>query len=334
MKSKIIFSLLTAIILPNLSAEILNIKKNQAAKVGDNIIMKAEVEREMRISGVSYEEALQNKIDFEVLYLTAKIYIAPPEEKEILEAIKNDKSYYALHFKKELESVSDLEFLNAVGFKNKSMKEYREYLIKRLMVEKYLEILYSEAELLNNTITQQEIDDFILKNPTTFKVDENYELMIIYFSYFDAQGVQISDGEMKKKYKRAQECLKELKEGANFSEAARKYSEDLYSLNQSPVGYYGIIEKNDEYTKKRFTQEILEALSTAKLGIIFKVFGATDGLFLFNLLQRESERNIVGEEASIIAENYVRRDNINQAKKKIRQKTIESFRNKFNVTLF
>ena len=30
---------------------------------------------------------------------------------------------------------------------------------------------------------------------------------------------------------------------------AQKYSEDLYSLRQNPVGYYGKVESEDEYTK-------------------------------------------------------------------------------------
>ena len=162
----------------------LDFKKNRAAKVGNKVFLKSEVEEAMRQSKVSYEQALENLINFEILYQAAKIRLPVPDEKVILDAIKEEKQYYALHFRRDTESISDQEFLNSIGFQNRSMREYRDYTIKRIMVENYMNALYSEVELKNNTISQEEIDNFIKNNPRLFKKSETYDLMLIYFSFF------------------------------------------------------------------------------------------------------------------------------------------------------
>ena len=159
----------------------------------------------------NYEQALEDLINFEVLYQAAKIRIPLPDERAVLEAIREEKQYYALHFRREVESISDQEFLNSIGFKNRSMREYRDYTIKRMMVEQYLNVLYSEVELKNNTISQSEIDNFIKDNPRLFKKSETYNLMLIYFSFFSKEGRQLTKDEISAKCKLAEECLGRLK---------------------------------------------------------------------------------------------------------------------------
>lgn len=312
----------------------LDLKKNRAAKVGSKVFLKSEVEEAMRQSKVSYEQALEDLINFEVLYQAARIRLPQPEEKAVLEAIREEKQYYALHFRREADSISDQEFLNAVGFKNRSMREYREYTIKRIMVEQYLNNLYDEAELKNNTITQAEIDNFINDNPRIFKKSETYDLMLIYFSFFSDSGRQLTRDEISAKVKSAEECLGRLKGGADFSEMAKNYSEDLYSLHQSPVGYYGKVESQDEYTKKRFSPEILTALAGAQTGLLPKLFATQDGVFIFYLIEKIPEKEITGEDAYAIAMDEVKKKNIRNAKKEIERKTLEEYRNYFDVVIF
>ncbi|MBQ2125084.1 MAG: hypothetical protein II196_04745, partial [Spirochaetales bacterium] len=99
----------------------LDFKKNRAAKVANKVFLKSEVEEAMRQSKVSYEQALESLINFEILYQAAKIKLPIPDEKVILDAIKEEKQYYALHFRRDTESISDQEFLNSIGFQNRSM---------------------------------------------------------------------------------------------------------------------------------------------------------------------------------------------------------------------
>ncbi|MBR2316978.1 MAG: peptidylprolyl isomerase, partial [Spirochaetales bacterium] len=258
----VLFSFLLFFTMTHAFGAKLDFKKNRVAKVANRVFLKSEVEEAMRQSKVSYEQALEDLINFEVLYQAAKIRIPLPDERAVLEAIREEKQYYALHFRREVESISDQEFLNSIGFKNRSMREYRDYTIKRMMVEQYLNVLYSEVELKNNTISQSEIDNFIKNNPRLFKKSETYNLMLIYFSFFSKEGRQLTKDEISAKCKLAEECLGRLKGGADFSKMAQKYSEDLYSLRQNPVGYYGKVESEDEYTKKRFSPEIITTLST------------------------------------------------------------------------
>lgn len=330
----ILLSLLFLFVMNNSFAAKLDLKKNRAAKVGNRVFLKSEVEEAMRQSKVSYEQALEDLINFEVLYQAAKIKVPPPAEKTVLENIREEKQYYALHFRREADSISDQEFLNAVGFKNRSMRDYREYTIKRIMVEQYLNDLYTEAELRNNTITQTEIDNFIKDNPRIFKKSETYDLMLIYFSFFSDNGRQLTKDEISAKCKSAEECLGRLKGGADFSDMAKNYSDDLYSLRQSPVGYYGKVESDDEYTKKRFSPEILAALASADSGLLPKLFATRDGVFIFYLIEKIPEKEITGEDAYAIAMDEVKKENIKNAKKEVERKTLEEYRNYFDVVIF
>lgn len=330
----ILLSLLFLFVMNNSFAAKLDLKKNRAAKVGNRVFLKSEVEEAMRQSKVSYEQALEDLINFEVLYQAAKIKVPPPAEKTVLENIREEKQYYALHFRREADSISDQEFLNAVGFKNRSMRDYREYTIKRIMVEQYLNDLYTEAELKNNTITQTEIDNFIKDNPRIFKKSETYDLILIYFSFFSDNGRQLTKDEISAKCKSAEECLGRLKGGADFSNMAKNYSDDLYSLRQSPVGYYGKVESDDEYTKKRFSPEILAALASADSGLLPKLFATRDGVFIFYLIEKIPEKEITGEDAYAIAMDEVKKENIKNAKKEVERKTLEEYRNYFDVVIF
>ncbi len=330
----ILLSSLFLFVMNNSFAAKLDLKKNRAAKVGSRVFLKSEVEEAMRQSKVSYEQALEDLINFEVLYQAAKIKVPPPAEKTVLENIREEKQYYALHFRREADSISDQEFLNAVGFKNRSMRDYREYTIKRIMVEQYLNDLYTEAELRNNTITQTEIDNFIKDNPRIFKKSETYDLMLIYFSFFSDNGRQLTKDEISAKCKSAEECLGRLKGGADFSDMAKNYSDDLYSLRQSPVGYYGKVESDDEYTKKRFSPEILAALASADSGLLPKLFATRDGVFIFYLIEKIPEKEITGEDAYAIAMDEVKKENIKNAKKEVERKTLEEYRNYFDVVIF
>ena len=330
----ILLSSLFLFVMNNSFAAKLDLKKNRAAKVGSRVFLKSEVEEAMRQSKVSYEQALEDLINFEVLYQAAKIKVPPPTEKTVLENIREEKQYYALHFRREADSISDQEFLNAVGFKNRSMRDYREYTIKRILVEQYLNDLYTEAELKNNTITQTEIDNFIKDNPRIFKKSETYDLMLIYFSFFSDNGRQLTKDEISAKCKSAEECLGRLKGGADFSDMAKNYSDDLYSLRQSPVGYYGKVESDDEYTKKRFSPEILAALASADSGLLPKLFATRDGVFIFYLIEKIPEKEITGEDAYAIAMDEVKKENIKNAKKEVERKTLEEYRNYFDVVIF
>ena len=312
----------------------LDFKKNRAAKVANKVFLKSEVEEAMRQSKVSYEQALESLINFEILYQAAKIKLPIPDEKVILDAIKEEKQYYALHFRRDTESISDQEFLNSIGFQNRSMREYRDYTIKRIMVENYMNALYSEVELKNNTISQEEIDNFIKDNPRLFKKSETYDLMLIYFSFFSKEGRQLTKNEIAEKCKTAEECLGRLKGGADFSAMAKNYSEDLYSLRQSPIGYYGKVEREDEYTKKRFSQDILTALSQADYGLVPKLFATQDGVFIFYLIERIPEKEITGEDAYAIAMDEVKKKNIKNAKKEVEKKTLEEYKSYFDVVIF
>ena len=330
----ILLSTLFLFAVNNSFAAKLDLKKNRAAKVGNKVFLKSEVEEAMHQSKKSYEQALEDLINFEVLYQAARIKVPVPDEKTVLETIREEKQYYALHFRREADSISDQEFLNAVGFKNRSMRDYREYIVKRIMTEQYLNDLYTEVELKNNTITQAEIDSFIKDNPRVFKKSETYDLMLIYFSFFSNNGRQLTKDEIVAKYKSAEECLGRLKGGADFSSMAKNYSDDLYSLRQSPVGYYGKVESEDEYTKKRFSPEIVAAFANADSGLLPKLFATQDGIFIFYLIEKIPEREITGEDAYAIAMDEVKKKNIKAAKKEVERKTLEEYRNYFDVVIF
>ena len=334
MRKAILSTLIIVCAVNTMFGAILNVKKNRIARVGDRIINRDEVERASAASRVSFDHALESLINFEVLYLASRIYITPPEDEVLLEEIANEKDYYAQHFRKESSEISDIEFLNSIGFKNQTMKQYLEYLRKRMMVDEYLNSLYKMAELKNNTISKEEIDKYIKENPKKFMYGDRYEVMLIYFSYFDKDGKQLPDSIIKEKYDNSKKCLKELKEGLSFSLAVDRYSEDKYTLNQEMKGYYGIVDVTDEYTKNRFTSDILEAFSKQKVGLIPKVLGTSDGVFIFKLLSHMRPEKLPYEQMSLMASETLKRRNITKAKKEVEEKTIQEFKKKFEIILY
>ncbi|OHD38828.1 MAG: hypothetical protein A2015_06910 [Spirochaetes bacterium GWF1_31_7] len=316
------------------NAQVIQIKKNIVAKILDKIITKQDVVKRSIKYSISFDVALEEIVEFELLYLAAKIELQEPDMKAIDEHIQNDKKYYAAQFIKDESAITNLEFLNAAGIGNGTMSEYVEYTKKQIMVSEYLNKLYEEVVNNSSYISSNEIAEYVKSHPERFIKNEKYEIMMIYFSYFDKQGNLLSDDKIKQKVKKAAECLDELKKGANFSGVAMKYSDDSLSLRTNPPGLIGSIEKNDEYMFKRFSTDIMDAFATEKIGVLHKIFGTDNGLYIFKIVNREPEKVIEGSEAASIAQNILISDTIEKKRKEVRIQKIAEFKKLFDVKLY
>ncbi len=314
--------------------QVIQIKKNIVAKVSDKIITKQDVVKRSLKYSISFEQALDEIVEFELLYLAAKIEIQEPDMKVINENIETDRKYYAAQFIKDESDITNLEFLNAAGIGNGTMTEYIEYTKKRIMVSEYINKLYEEVVNNSSYISSNEIAEYIKSHPEKFIKNEKYEIMMIYFSYFDKQGNLLNDDKIKQKVKKAAECLDELKKGANFSGVAMKYSDDSLSLRTNPPGLIGTIEKNDDYITKRFSSDIMEAFATEKIGILHKIFGTDNGLYIFKIVNREDQKIIDGAEAESMAQSILISETIENKRKEVKQTKITEFKKLFNVMLY
>lgn len=327
-----VFLLIT--LLFTLNSEVINLKKSKAAKVGDTIISVSQVSNYADTNKMSYEDALDELIEFEVLYLISKIYIDPPDEKRLNDAVNDDKQFYASHFRKNSDSITDREFLAAAGIGNKTMTDYIEYTKKKIMVSDYIYELTGSISVQSINITDAEVEKYISENSEKFFVDEKFEIMLINLSFFDHTGTQLPDDKIKEKAKKAAMAIEDLNNGISFSDCARKYSEDIFSLKSTPPGYFGTIEKKDEYIGKRFTENILNCFSESQPGVIKKVFATNDGFYIFKLLSKTPSRKIVGKEAHDMAINIITENKLEEKKGIVRMDKLKEFSKHFDVVRY
>lgn len=329
-----IFIFFVFISLFSLNTTILRFRDSIAARVGDKVVTRSEVEAKSRLFNISYEQAFAEILEFEVLHRAAKINGYEPDDKDVVEVMKSEKMFYATHHRKTVDEVSDAEFLNAAGIGNGTLADYLDYTKKRVMISGYLNELYEKAALSKMFVDPKDVNEYIVQNQGKFVKPETYEIQMIYFSYFDRNGNLFSDSDIAGKVRKAAECLNELKSESNFGKAALKYSDDRLSLQSNPPGYMGRIERNDSHMQNRFSDEIINAFSKEDIGVIHKVFGTDNGLYIFKLISRQAERMMSEAEIRNIAENHIRTENLNNKRREIRTEKVEEFKRHLNVIVY
>ncbi|WP_457641876.1 SurA N-terminal domain-containing protein, partial [Persephonella sp.] len=198
-----------------------SLKDKIVAKVGDTKITEMDVRRMMRVLlPMNFyhrslteeklkeirEKAIQNLINRELLLYEAKkkgLKVSRAEIDKLMDdLIKQYKS------KENLEKL-----LKQVGM---DLEDFKRELEKRLLVEKFLQ------EYIKVNLTEDDLKEYYEKNKDKFKEPESVKVRYIYIKIdpTDPKGRE-------KARKRAQEALKEIKEGKDFGDVAYKYSHDL-----------------------------------------------------------------------------------------------------------
>jgi len=310
----------------------LNVGK--AARVGNEIILKSDVLKRVKLYNISYEQALQEMIEDSLLYIGAKISVTEPTEEEILNQIRDDKAYYASKVNKDISAVTDDEFLKAILFNNLSMKTYKEYVKRQLWINKFLNYAIENEKLKKYSPNKEEINRLKKEKPHLFEEREGVIISMIYFSFYDNTAKILNDKEILSQRQKAKKCLELLNKGLNFEDAVVEYSNDLISKNSTPKGRAGFIAFDDPRVINTLSEEILNAFKTANIGLINKIFETNNGLYIFKIDSKILPKKLSEEEANLKAESILINEyNIN-LREKVRKKLIEELKQQIEVIYY
>lgn len=314
------------------SKDILSLKK--AAKVGDEIILKNEVEDLAKRNGIDEKAALEILINRTLLYLAAKMYVSEPTEEQIEETIKRQKIHYASQKGKDYKNVTDEEFFAFLHYNNMSMSKYKVILKKTLWIKSLIEKLAEEEKNKPFNPTDKEIEDFINKNPEYFEEKEGVLISMIYFSYYDKNQNEVSKEEKEKIKKRAEICFNELISGAKFEDLVIKYSDDLISKNAETKGRVGYLYFDDPKVYNSFNEEIIGTLKVANPGVINRIFETKNGLYIFRIDEKLKPQKLLKEQAIIKAREILRKRYFENLYTNVENKIIDEMKKKVIVVIY
>ncbi len=310
------------------------IQVGKAARVGNEIILKNDVLKRVKLYNISYEQALQELIEDSLLYIGAKISVPEPTEEEILNQIRDDKAYYASRVNKDVNSVSDDEFLQAILINNLSMKTYKEYVKRQLWINKFLNYVIENEKLKKYYPTKEEIEKLKKDKPELFQEKEGAIISMIYFSFFDNKSNILSDKEILNKKEKAKKCLSFLNQGGDFELAVSEYSDDLISKNSNPKGRAGFVAFDDPRAKNSLSDEILNSFKNSNIGLINRIFETPNGLYIFKIDSKVFPQRLSDEEANLKAESILINQYQINLRENTRKKVISELKEKIEVVYY
>lgn len=176
-------------------------------------------------------------------------------DEELKEGIDNIKKKY---------SMTESAFLDSLKKEGYTLDEYKKRLREQIMISKVVNV-----QIRNKIVASEaDIKNFLDENKSFAESGEGYRLRQIFFK------APKNDAERGRVEEKAAELLNKLKEGANFSDLARQYSED--SSAQSG-GDLGVVKKN------HLAKEFIAAVSVMKTGEVSSPFWTVGGLHIVQL---------------------------------------------------
>jgi hypothetical protein len=307
---------------------------NRIAKIGDEIILKSDVEKFASSNNLKYEEAKKLLIDKAILYTGAKMYVPEPSEEEIASAFRQIKADYAFKKGKDVKNITDEEVVTVLHYNKTSLKSFMTDLKKQVWINKYLESVYRQKVFTSYFPTDEEIKKYIKDNPDQFMQGEGCYLSMIYFSFYDENGRLKPESEINKINSMAEECLNKLKKGAKFEDMVEEYSSDLITKNATPKGRAGEILFDDPRVMLKFTQEILKDLKKANKGILLKIFSTYNGLYIFKIDEKIAPEKIIDKAAEIKAKDFIQKNHRMAQEKKVMEALLEELKKKITYIIY
>ena len=248
------------------------LKKKVVAEVGNKKITEMDVQRYMKVllpmnfyhrnitekkKKELRKKALDYLINRELLYYEAKKKGIKVPEKQIDKLIKE--------LEKRYKSRENLEkMLKETGI---TLKQFREELKKRLMIDKLL------SKYVSVKLTDKQLEEYYQKNKYKFKEPEALKIRYIYIKVDPSKpkGRQIAR-------ERAEKAYKEIISGKDFGDVAYRYSDDLSRIKGGEIGFVH---------KGRFEKKVEEEIYKLKVGQISKIIETELG---FHIIKVEGKR--------------------------------------------
>jgi len=253
-----------------------------AAVVGKEIILHSEIEQYVQ------NYALQNRIDIRtnpklLKQLRAEMLERLIEQKLLLTKAEEDTVQIEDQILDQQVEQRIRYMVNQVGSEDKlekafgsSMKKIRKDIRKvareQMMVEQV------KATMLRGTkVSRREVEEFY----NTYKDSLPVQQETVDISHILMQ-VKPSEAASRAAYEKAEMILKKLKEGADFTQLAREYSEDPASAKRG--GDLGMIKRGD------FVPEFENAAYKLKDGEISGIVQTQFGYHIIQMIERRGER--------------------------------------------
>jgi peptidyl-prolyl cis-trans isomerase C len=202
------------------------------------------------------EKAIENLIVRELFYQEAKATGIKVKRSKVNEVFESYKKQYGSKekLKKALEGIN----LDIEGFK----KEIE----KNLIVNEFIRLNVEEKAV----VSEKELKEYYERNIESFREPQKVRLREIFIGVpYDADYEAI-----RKKKDKAEEALKKVKAGSDFSIIAREYSEDPYAVKGGDIGYihYG-----------RLDPELEKVAFSLKPGDVSDIIEAKAGYFIIKV---------------------------------------------------
>lgn len=259
-----------------------NITKEKYEKTKD-IINSTNKYSDINLGDEEENNILSFMIDNEVLYQRAKEEGFLPKEEDI--KLKYEEINNALNTNVKYKQIIDELNLN---------KEYlNEEIKKDIAINKY-KLNFEKNIKINN----EDIKKFYEQNKSNFNIEEINASHIL-ISKLDKDNNLVSKEQEAILRKKANEILEKIKNGENFEELAKKYSDDkLSGKNGGELGYFNKKDKNIEFTKEVFELnkgEISNIIETSQGYHIVKVNDKVDKLISMEECKEDINKEILKE---------------------------------------
>jgi len=331
---KILLNLFFILLTVNILFSEVLILKNKVAKIGDEVILKSDVEKYAQLNNLDYEEAKKRLIEKAVLYNAARLYVDEPTDEDVMKLLKMDKMDYARRIGKDYKDVTDEEFLENLHYNNISILTYKSILKREIWIDRYIYSIYEKHPVKPYHASDDEAEEFIKNNPQLFEEKGGVYLSLIYFSYFDEYGKRLNNNKIEEKNQNAVKCLNELKEGKAFEDMVEVYSDDLISKNASSKGMVGFISFDDPRTLSSFSEEIIDAFEKSNAGVILKVFSTRNGLFIFKIDEKIESEKLSHKYALVKAKDFIERRYKEKKQNEIKETVVEELKRKMFCEIY
>ena len=235
-------------------------KQSMEAYYG-NTIWDQEIEEGVKYKDKFKEMILDQMIYTEAIYEAAKKENLLPTEKEVNKSIEefNKSIKDNDEYKKQLKEIGiDDNFLKYHFERSLASNNYKEKFDK------------------DNAVTNEEIKKYYEDNKDDFYIDQ-VKASHILIKTIDDQDKELSDEEKEKAKKKAEEVLKKAKAGEDFSELAKKYSQDTLSAqNGGDLGFFKRGEMVKPFEEAAFSMKVGEISDLVKSDFGYHIIKVTD----------------------------------------------------------
>lgn len=222
------------------------------------------VEKRNRIFKKQESPFLDSLIDLKLELQQARSDGLSVSDKEVNEAINSIRKKY---------SMTDADLTKSLKEEGYSLKEYRKKLGEQILVSRVV-----DREVRSTiVVTDSDVRNYVAEHRKELEGGHGYHIRQIFFK---APKIAAERGRIEEK---AEDIIKRIRNGENFADLAKEYSEDPTA---SSGGDLGFIEKD------QMAKEFRDAVSKMKPGDVSSPFWTVSGLHIIKLIEKPGNKSM------------------------------------------